>query len=404
MARATTSAIASLLLAAAAHAQQPPPAPAPDGTPVSAHKPLAERLAAQRAALDASIARCEAFGHREEFAAALRKLQSEHAEIVDGKERWAQVARGWLPLMAIDHWVDWHLPAEGRPVPRALDVDRIENHPFPTIVDMARQLAAHQIDFVLVLFPSRVQLYPELVLPELEGKLGPEFPGMVDATTRFLRALNEEGVETVDLAPAFVVARAPATPEDGELYLQRNKHWTPRASQLAARVVADHLRTLEWFEPGPYHEGTDFEIVTRAAPFGSTAGGQAPDATQEKLNLQQVRTLGERPNPALARRSPIVVLGDSFAKFYLEHNACFADQLRRSTGHPIDAIMPMGGAEIQCRETIARRGDNLRGKKVVVWLMQEDNLKLGPQFRKVTLFDGTLPPEKGDAPAKKDGK
>jgi len=400
--RLTTLALAPLLLAAAAARAQEAPEPTP--ATATAHRPLAERLAAQRAALDASIARCTAFGHRDEFAGALRKLQSEHAEIVDGKERWAQVSRGWLPLMAIDHWVDWHLPAEGRPVPRALDVDRIENHPCPTIVDMARQLAAHQIDFVLVIFPSRVQLYPELVLPELDGKLGADFPGMVDATTRFLRALNEQGVETVDLAPAFVAARAPATPEDGEIYLQRNKHWTPRASQLAASVVADHLRTLEWFEPGPYREGTDFEIVSRAAPFGSTAGGQAPDATQEKLNLQQVRTLGERLNPALARRSPIVVLGDSFAKFYLEHNTCFVDQLRRFTGHPIDAIMPMGGAEIQCRETIARRGDNLRGKKVVVWLMQEDNLKLGPQFRKVTLFDDTIPPEKGAEPAKKDGK
>lgn len=356
-----------------------------DPAPVEPRLAREERLAGQRRRLDATLAACEALGPIEPFGAALRRLQQEHGEFVDGKERWAPVARGWLPLMAVDHFVDWHLPGGPRDLPRALDFDH-DGHPFHAIVDLARQLNDHGIDFVLVTFPSRLQLYPELVLPDLEGKLGEGFAGVVASHARFLRALNEAGVETLDLAPHFAAARAPVADDGGEIYLQRNKHWTPRASQLAARVAADHVRSLPWFEPGPVQEGKDYEVIERNSPFSSTAGGQAPDTTPEKLRLEQLRPLGGPPNPVHARNSPIVVLGDSFAKFYLEHSSSFADHLRRYTGHAIDAIWPMGGAELQCRQQLARRDDGMKGKKVVLWLLQEDNLKPGSQFKKVAIF------------------
>lgn len=346
-----------------------------------------KRLAMQGTALAAAVARCDAFGHVDAFATALQRMRQERPEPIDGREAWAQVARGWLPLMAIDHWVEWHLPAADRTLPRAVDFEGAGIHPFATIVDMATQLAKHDIDFALVIFPSRLQLYPELVLPELEGKLGVGFGGMVHATAKFLCALNAAGVEVIDLAPTFIAARAAPTPEDGELYLLRNKHWTPRGAELAAREVSDFVRALPWFEPGPLFEGKEFEITRRVVGIGGTEGGQAPDATPEKLALHQVRQRGAPVNPSLTRRSPIVVLGDSFLKFYFDQNAGFVDHLRRFTGHPIDAIMPMGGAESQCRDQLARRGDNLRGKKLVLWLMQEDNLKVSPEFRKIPLFE-----------------
>ncbi|MBM4014669.1 MAG: hypothetical protein FJ293_06870 [Planctomycetes bacterium] len=367
------------------------PAAAPPAVDAAAARSL--RLAAQRALLDATIMRADAFPGRDAFVAGLKRLQVDHAEFIDGKERWAPVARGWLPMMAVDHWVEWHLPAAGRDVPRAIDFAADAGHPYHAIVDCAQQLAAHGIDFLLVTFPSRLQLAPELVAPALAGTLPPDFPGVVGATSRFLRALNEAGVETLDLAPLFAAAPGSATlaadakAAEGEIYLLRNKHWTPRGAQLAAQAVADHARTLPWFAPGAVLEGKEFEIIRRPVPFASTAGGQAPDTTPEKLWLEQVRQLGAPANPALARRSPIVVLSDSFAKFYIEHSASFVDQLRRFTGHPIDAIMPMGGAEAASREALARRSDNLRGKRLVIWLLQENNLKFGGQLKKVALFE-----------------
>jgi hypothetical protein len=370
-----------------------PPGASPGAASQDAAAARVARLAAQRSTLDATIAGAVAGPGFDAFVAAMRQLQVDHAEFIDGRERWAPVARGWLPLMAVDHWVEWHLPAEGRDVPRAIDFATDAGHPFHVIVDTARQLEAHGVDFLLVTFPSRLQLAPELVVPALAGNLPPGSTGVVGATSRFLQALNAAGVETLDLAP--VLAAAPGTSvaaegaaaAEGEIYLLRNKHWTPRGAQLAAKSVAEHARQLPWFSPGPLQEGKAFEIIRRAVPFASTAGGQAPDTTPEKLWLEQVRQLGPPLNPAHERRSPIVVLSDSFAKFYFEHNASFIDQLRRFTGHPIDAIMPMGGGESASRVQLARRGDNLRGKRLVIWLLQENNLKCGGQLKRVALFE-----------------
>ena len=380
------------------------PVPAQDPVQVAKGVEREARLVAQRAALDQAIARAAAFERRDEFAAALRKLLEQPTATVAGDEAanetddWRTVARGWLPRMAIDHWLAWHLPAPGKSVPRAVDLE-FQNHPYHAIVDLAKQLRARDIEFVLVLFPSRLQLYPELVDPAFDPVRLAEsdaaralggaaaFPGMVGATAQFLRALNEAGVETLDLAPPFAAARAADSPEEGEIYLQRNKHWTPRAAELAARLVAERLREQPWVTPGSSVEGKVFEMTRRRVDIGGAAGGQAPDTTPEKLALRQVRQLGARVNPAEVRGSPIVLLGDSFAKFYFDLGGSFGDQLRRFTGHPIDALTPMGGGELQCREQLRRRDDGMRGKKVVVWLLQEDTLLPSAEWKKVALFD-----------------
>jgi len=395
-------AVASAGLAAISPPQEAPP-PVPEKPKAPAAPPLREvtpeelarsreaRLARERAALESELARIESFGRVEEFRDALRELGKRCDEFPPGTERWVEVAGGWLPMMAVDHWLLWHLPAEGRELPVAVDFEQ-PHHPFAAIVDLSVQLHAHDVELLMVVFPSRVQLEPELVLPQL-GELAPDrFRGMVGATTRFLLALNGRGVETVNLAPPFVEARKVKRDDgvNGDLYLARNKHWTPRAAELAARAVAERVREMPWFVPGVAQEGVDFELVPKTLPFTSTAGGQAPDRTPEKVEFRQIRQTGPDVNRFDERRSPIVVLSDSFAKFYSEEgqSSSFVDHLRRFTGWPIDAITPMGGGELQCRQALAQRGDKLRGKKVVIWLMQEDNLRPIRGFRPVDVFAG----------------
>jgi hypothetical protein len=365
------------------------------------------RLAAQKTSLEADLAAMDAFGHVDEFKAALKGLDAKCGEFPPGAERWVQIEDGWLPMMAVDHWLLWHLPQPGSKVPLAIDVD-VAMHPFPAVVDLSDQLHAHDVDLLIVVFPSRVQLQPDLVLPGL-GELKPEtFRGMSAATVKFLLALNAKGVETLDLAPPFAAARHVEAKDgvNGDLYLARNKHWTPRAAELAAKLVAERIRAMPWFTEGELQEGRDFELERRVAPFTSTAGGQSPDRTPEKLELIMVRQL-TKANEAVERRSPIVVLSDSFAKFYCEEgqDSSFVDHLRRFTGWPVDKILPMGGAELRCREILAQRGDKLRGKKLVIWLLQEDNLRPCPGFKKVDLFaDRESKSDKREKKAEKDDK
>jgi hypothetical protein len=375
----------------------------------------AGRIERTRRELLAEIGAIEAFGRAEPFRAALERLEEAHGEIEIGKERWAPVARGWLPMNSVDRWLAWNQPAPGRELQVALDTE-LPNHPFPTIVDLSRQLIDPGVAFLLAVVPRRAQIEPELAdAASLEGSEAP-FRGMVGATTAFLERLAQQGVEVVNLAPHFVDERFAEVPagllvaepvaggdagdagDDAagaerkapdwslELYLKRNKHWTPRGVELAARVLAQRVREQPWFEPGPCVEGVDFHVKARFVDFASSSAGQAPDLTRERLPMNVVRDVGAGVNPADARRSPIVLLSDSFAKFHREQGAGLADQLRRFTGWPIDMITPLGGAELQRRDALARRRDDLRGKKVVIWLLQEENLRPLPEFRPIELF------------------
>ena len=83
--------------------------------------------------------------------------------------------------------------------------------------------------------------------------------------------------------------------------------------------------------------------------------------------------------------SPITLLGDSFATFHDDWNAGFGAHLEQFTTWPIDLIAPDGGAEVACRDALARRKDPLKGKQVVMWLLQEPNLRLMQQFRPVEI-------------------
>src|SRR5262249_9490927 len=153
-------------------------------------------------------------------------------------------------------------------------------HPGPVIADLARQMREHGVEFLCVTFPSRLQLYPELLI---DVKPDEKFAGMVEANTRFLQELNRQGVEVVDLAPAFAAARHVAGDDGDLLYLRSNLHWTPRGAELAAKIVAERVRAQPWFKPGVWQEGKFFDVSPRKFTFKSDFEGQAPGAPNETV-------------------------------------------------------------------------------------------------------------------------
>ncbi len=391
-----TDVVELALLAFTLLAQDPPPAPPPSTTasPPAAADRRAQRLVRVAAELEAECAAVAAFDREKEFAAALERGLAEV-----GGARWWKIGDGALPRWTLQNWLQWHRPQEGRELPGALDV-ALEGHPFGAIVDLAQQLAAHRIEFLFVCFPSRVECYPELVLPELAGPSipanpadpapasdRPPFRGMVGQNPRFLAELTKAGVEVVDLAPVFAEQRVAEGDERRRLlYLRGNTHWTPRGAELAANVVAARLAGMEWFEPGPSREGESFQIKRRLTIFRGEGVGQAIGEPSEPVAVDAVEPLGAPPDAAQARASPILLLGDSFCRVHVEQKASFADQLLRFTGWPIDVIAPNGGVELTCRDSFARRGDGAAGKKVVIWLMPEASLVPSGLFKKVEVL------------------
>jgi hypothetical protein len=372
-------------------------APAPAATtPAEAHAAARrERIAAEQKRIEQSLAAVEAFGREKEFREELEVVLDEFGDLDDrSKKRWVRCASGWLPIMSVVHWRDWSKPTrDGRVV--ATDFD-VPTHPGPVIVDLARQLQSRDVELLVVVFPSRIELYPELTIHDFalpkETKDAkdppPPFRGMVGPTSRFLLELCRQGVEVLDLAPAFVEQRFAKSPDGApdantQLYLLRNQHWTPRGAELAAQLVAERLKQMPTFTPGPLVEGRDFEVESKCVSVQATGGGTSPDPQPELLAVNGVRMRGAAVAPDTRRRSELLLLSDSFAQEYVTQRASFVEQLQRFTGTPIDVLAEKGGAVLQCRTEVARRRDGLAGKKVVVWLLQAQNLSPQPAWQKV---------------------
>jgi alginate O-acetyltransferase complex protein AlgJ len=240
----------------------------------------------------------------------------------------------------------------------AIDVE-VDPHPYRAVTDLAAQLRAHGIDFLFVPIPTRLHVYPELILP-LEPGVAAQ--GIVPGHALFLRALNQAGVEVVDLLPTFLEQRF-GEDEDDQLFLRWNFHWTPRAAELAARRVADRLAELDWYEPGPAVEGGAFELKRTRHVYETPWRSAIPDEQPEEVAYVEVQV------PTVEnRRSPILVLGDSFVGIHRDHHSTLIDHLYRFTGHEIDVIAASAGGAQACRSALRRRADDLAGKRVVVWM------------------------------------
>jgi hypothetical protein len=358
----------------------------------------ATRLAADRAALEGELAAIRAFGRQEEFRAALQRIR----DGANGRRWWpvGGPGDGAISLVTVEQWLDWSAPRPGRDVPWAQEIGA-ETHPGVAIVDLARQLNDRGIEFLYVSFPTRIEIDPALVAPAFAAEpptpsadgspAAVPFRGMGESNARFLLELVAAGVEVVNLAPDFVAQRDLGEAEEQVrrrlLYHRWNMHWTPRAIELAAQRIGERLAAQPWFRAGPYKEGKAFGVRRKAFEFMAEGNGQAPDSSPEPIALNAVHMIGAPLKKETKQQSPIVLLGDSFANMHKDYGAAIHDHLFRVTGWPIDVIAPPGGTELQCRETLRRRGDGLAGKKVVIWLMQDAALLASTQFRPVALFD-----------------
>ncbi len=344
----------------------------------------AGRLERENAALAAESAAIDAFGGCDAFAAALAPIANDPSP-----KRFVHLGDDWLPKGSAKGWLAWNRPAAGREPPVAIDFE-LPDHPFAVLVDLAAQLAAHGIEFLFVPVPTRLQLYPELVSPELATHPpdAPPLRGMVGATTQFLRKLALQQVESVDLTPEFIAKRFDGDERARLLYLRGNTHWTPRGAELAAERVARRIAEQPWFIRGNLLAGRDFDVARRLTACRGEGNGQAEGAPPESVAVNAVEWRTAPITAEIARASPIVLLGDSFCAMHKELKGSFVDQLVRFTGWPIDVIAPAGGGELACREALARRGDRLAGKRVVIWLLQEPLLPPSGLWKKVALFDG----------------
>lgn len=337
--------------------------------------PRASRLAADHARLVRRVEELEASGRHATFLAA---LEEHHARRASSD---TLVFEGWtLGWHELELLLELNAPGEGSPsgAPSALDLER-DGHPLPVIRQYSDELRARGITLLLVSIPSRVQVHTP-GLPGFPAREGGPLGEL--GTARFHLALNEAGVEVLDLLPVFEEALGEGSDED-LLFQRYDTHWTPRATALAAAHIAERVQQLEGYEPGSLVEGVDYERVPGLVACKVRKLKPRPPEP-ERLPGERILALPGGAPVEPRSGGPVLLLGDSFTEQFVDQGAGLAAHLHAALGQPIDQIAILQGAANSTWRTLARRPTGVGEARVVVWVVSLAGF-WGRPFKKLPL-------------------
>ncbi len=240
--------------------------------------------------------------------------------------------------------------------------------PLAAIVDFNRQLAAAGVTLLVVPVPAKAAVYPEFLDGEALTTTVEEQAGAQGAHRRFLQVLRSSGVQIVDLQPLFEASR-----EGSPYYCQTDTHWSPAGAALAAGEVAKTIRALPGFV-ATANEGYSAKTEELVIHGDLAALAGMTDSTETLPFTRVSRAEGGQLVPVpVDRKSPVLLMGDS-------HNLVFhaggdmhatggglPDHLALELGRAVDLVAVRGSGATTPRINLARRGDQLAGKNVVVW-------------------------------------
>ncbi|MCC5790403.1 MAG: hypothetical protein JJT75_12265 [Opitutales bacterium] len=231
--------------------------------------------------------------------------------------------------------------------------------PLPAIVGMAEQASAAGVRLIVLPVPSKVSAYPEKLDPALEGWTD-------EARAAFLEELAEAGVDVLDATDLLGELRA-----EGHLsHMRTDAHWSPLAVEKVAAQIYEMVKDEDWVGE------LDRAEVSLEETTLSVTGDLASQIGEEKetITVNQVSLGGERVRSN--QESPIVLMGDSHGLVYghrdlLTTRAGLGDHLAAQFGIAPDITAVMGSGANASRMSLARRGDSLEGKKLVIWVFAE---------------------------------
>ncbi len=244
------------------------------------------------------------------------------------------------------------------------------------ILDFHSQLKKAGIALLVVPVPAKASIYPEKLTQGLQPPSALPFV----ADSAFCALLATNGVPTLDLTGIYFTNRVSTAP----LYCRTDSHWSPEGVRIAASEIASRIRAEA--EPAPGKIPMDMErreIVIR----GDLS---SPADSGETVTIHPV-TSGGHTIPA-SRESPVLLLGDSHNLVFHSggemhaEGAGLPDQLAKELGFPVDVVAVMGSGATAARRSLARRRDNLAGKRVVVWCFSARDLTEAPSWDKVPVI------------------
>ena len=262
--------------------------------------------------------------------------------------------------------------------------------PLPAIVEFHHQLESVGVELLLVPVPPKVSIYPDA----LDSSFFRPTRRLDRALEAFYALLRKEGVAVLDITEALLDARQV---DERPFYLQQDSHWAGPAVILAARKLADEIRTKPWFESLPTHE-LSIEERTLEVSGDLWNAVPKPKPIKERVTL---RFVGIRQGNDLTplqpdATSPVLLLTDSHGLVFHAGDdmhavgAGIVDQLSYELGYPVDLIAVRGSAATPVRLNLLRKsrkdGTYLARKKLVVWLFAAREFSESAGWRKLPPF------------------
>ena len=253
--------------------------------------------------------------------------------------------------------------------------------PLPAILDFQAQLNKAGIELLVVPVPAKAAIYPDKLAASIPPP--PATPGdLAEQDAAFLKVLESRGVRVLDLTADFLKARG----EGLETHCRTDTHWSPEGIRIAAAKIAQSISSAPWVRDQGLQPAQS--EIAQIPIRGDLA---APDAQPETLPARVVRSQAGAGSAGIpdSRQSPVLLLGDSHNLVFhtgAEMHATGAglpDQLFLELGFPMDVVAVMGSGSTAARRSLARRKDNLAGKKVVVWCFSTREFTQGQGWSKV---------------------
>lgn len=252
------------------------------------------------------------------------------------------------------------------------------------ILEFHGQLKERGVKLMLVPVPVKATIYPEYITGSIPRES--EAPVFHPDEGLLFDELRAAGMDVVDIVPAMLQLKE----KKKQVYLKQDTHWTWDTMQVLAKALARHVRknhpNLAEKEPE--------DMITPRAITGSSIGDLVKllDLGEDAPFSPEEQTFVSVPDLKPDANAEVVLMGDSFVNIYDDPalgfappgsteklHAGFAQYLSLFLGRPLDVIAVNGGGATDVRRALARRPDDeVRAKKLVVWVLSARDLLLTP--------------------------
>jgi hypothetical protein len=259
-----------------------------------------------------------------------------------------------------------------------LNTQSPEKNPFPHLVALKDYLTKRGISLLFVIVPDKAEVYFDRLPPP---QLKDDYSIVNPFFRKFLKNLQDTGIEVIDLLPLFLAAKKEDAAAGEAVYQKQDTHWSFRGMEIAAHAIAQRIKNYQWYEQ-TIRTPTLYSIKDTTFLRQGDLVDKIPAA--KRINYPAVLLKGKQvflPDKTLFKPSnpeaPILLMGDSFTGVF-ELVDCKAagvgSHIAAQTKLPLDIITSWGGGP-QVREKMLRTREKfLSYKRVVIYMMVERDL------------------------------